>query len=108
MDEVALALVTDAWSRTFRSRAVTFTRAPGAVKTRDGIRLLAAQVAGTWPADELIPAIGNRKPAEALDETLREIGVHYGTRTTDFVTMQLEYPRDAAPESVPAFHEQLR
>ena len=34
--------------------------------------------------------------AEALDDTLRAITARYGTRTTDFVAMQLEYPRNRA------------
>ena len=37
--------------------------------------------------------IEDRKPAEALDDTLRAITARYGARTTDFVAMQLEYPR---------------
>jgi hypothetical protein len=31
-----------------------------------------------------------------LDQTLAAIAARYGERTTDFVAMQLEYPRDRA------------
>ena len=41
-------------------------------------------------------AAGDRglQPAKALDQALHGIEARYGTRTADFVAMQLEYPRD--------------
>ncbi len=98
VDEVSLALVADAWSRTYRSQAVTFASAAGALQSGNGIRILPDEVAANWPADQLLPEIGDRKPAEALDDTLRAIAARYGTRTTDFVAMQLEYPRNQATQ----------
>jgi predicted 3-demethylubiquinone-9 3-methyltransferase (glyoxalase superfamily) len=62
-----------------------------AQKTRSGVRVLPDRVAANWPADQLLPAIGNRPPARAL-EVLHGIRVRYGKRTVDFVAMQLEYP----------------
>ena len=50
MDEVSLALVADAWSRTYRSRAVTFAGTAGAYETRSGLRIFPDQVATSWPA----------------------------------------------------------
>ena len=94
MDEVSLALVADAWSRTYRSQAVTFARTAVALRSRNGLRILPDEVTANWPASRLLPEIGNAKPAEALDDTLRAITARYGTRTTDFVAMQLEYPRN--------------
>ena len=96
VDEVSLALVTDAWSRTYRSQAVTFARAAGALQSRNGIRILPDEVATNWPAARLLPEVDNAKPAEALDGALGGIAARYGTRTTDFVAMQLEYPRHRA------------
>ena len=55
VDEVSLALVADAWSRTYRSRAVTFARTAGALQSRNGIRILPDQVAANWPAKRLLP-----------------------------------------------------
>jgi len=98
VDEVSLALVTDAWSRTYRSQAVTFASTAGAQQSRNGIRILPDEVAASWPAERLLPSVGNRKPAEALDNALSEITARYGTRTTDFVAMQLEYPRHQATQ----------
>jgi putative intracellular protease/amidase len=96
VDEVSLALVTDAWSRTFRSEAVTFASTAGAQQSRSGLRILPDEVATNWPAERLLPSVEDRKPAEALDHALQEIAARYGTRTTDFVAMQLEYPRHRA------------
>ena len=98
VDEVSLALVTDAWSRTYRSQAVTFARAAGAQQSRNGLRILPDEVATNWPAERLLPSVGDRKPAEALDDALQGIAARYGTRTTDFVAMQLEYPRHRATQ----------
>jgi putative intracellular protease/amidase len=93
VDEVSLALVADAWSRTYRSRALTFAGSAEARQTRHGIRIIPDAVATSWPAARQLPAIGDRRPSEALDEALRAIAARYGPRTTDFVAMQLEYPQ---------------
>ena len=98
IDEVALALVADAWSRTFRSRTVTFAGAAGSIESRNGIRILPNQVATSWPAERLLPAIGDRQATKALDDTLRGIASRYGTRTAYLVAMQLEYPWPSAPQ----------
>jgi putative intracellular protease/amidase len=92
-DEVSLALVADAWSRTYRSRAVTFAATSAAVVSRNGLRVLPDQVATDWPVAKHLPPIGREPPAKALDLALRGIEARYGTRTADFVAMQLEYPR---------------
>jgi transcriptional regulator GlxA family with amidase domain len=92
-DEVSLALVADAWSRTYRSRAVTFSRTGGVQQSRNGVRIVADEVLESWPAERMLPAFGDRQPVRALDETLAAITDRYGVRTADFVAMQLEYPR---------------
>jgi putative intracellular protease/amidase len=48
VDEVSLALVADAWSRTYRSRAVTLAGTTGALETRNGIRIIPDRVATNW------------------------------------------------------------
>ena len=92
VDEVSLALVADAWSRTYRSRAVTFARTDEVQQTRNGLRVLPDRVAMEWP-DQRRLAIGDQAPAKALDEALAAIETRYGRRTAHFVAMQLEYPR---------------
>jgi len=96
LDEVSLALVADAWSRTYRSRVELYAAGAGAVATRNGLRLLPDSVAAVWPGEGLPHGWEGRRPAEALDEALRSIGARYGRATADIVAMQLEYPRTGA------------
>ena len=99
MDEAALALVADAWSRTYRSRTVSFAAGAGPVTTLNGVRVLPDRVAAAWPAARRLPAIGGSPPARVLDDTLTHIEARYGRRTADVVAMQLEYPRRTAAVS---------
>lgn len=92
MDEVSLALVADAWSRTYRSRAVTFSAGSQPVVSRNGVRVIPDRTAADWPQRRRLPAVEAR-PAQALDAALEAIGSRYGDRTADVVAMQLEYPR---------------
>jgi hypothetical protein len=94
MDEVSLALVADAWSRTYRSRAQTFASTAGGQLSRNGILIVPDRVQAGWPESQRLPPIGAQPPAVVLDEALRSIGQRYGERTTDLVAMQLEYPRN--------------
>jgi putative intracellular protease/amidase len=91
VDEVSLALVADAWSRTYRSRAVTFAGSADARRSRNGLRIRPGRIAADWPAAQRVPAFLDRPPAHALDQTLDAIGRRYGTSTADLVAMQLEY-----------------
>lgn len=93
IDEVSLALIADAWSRTFRSHALTFAATAEARTSRSGLRILPDRIATDWPAKQTPPAAVDLPPARALDQTLQSIDARYGPRTADFVAMQLEYPR---------------
>lgn len=90
VDEVSLALVADAWSRTYRSRAVAFARAPGPIEGRHGLRILPDRVGVDWPAQRLLPAITAVPPAQALNDALARIEARYGAKTAEVVAMQLE------------------
>jgi len=92
VDEVSLALVADAWSRTYRSRALTFAGSEQAQRSLNGIRILPDRVATGWAAEKLLPAIGELPPAEAFDDALRAIAVRYGMPTSRVVAKQHEYP----------------
>jgi transcriptional regulator GlxA family with amidase domain len=93
IDEVSLALVADAWSRTYRSRALTFASTGAAQPTLSGLRIVPDQVATAWPAEHLLPSIGDGPAAEALDDALDAIAARYDAGTADVVAMQLEYPK---------------
>jgi putative intracellular protease/amidase len=96
MDEVALALVADAWSRTYRSRALTFVSDDAAqIKSLSGLRILPDRRNVQWPAGRRIVMPAN-PPAQALDESLAAIGQRYDSATEHLVAMQLEYPENGA------------
>jgi transcriptional regulator GlxA family with amidase domain len=92
MDEVSLALVADAWSRTYRSRAMTIAASAGPVETRNGVRVVPDDLAADWPQEGRIATFAGQTPANALDQALLKIGDRYGERTAAVVAMQLEYP----------------
>ena len=92
IDEVSLALVADAWSRTYRSSAVTFAASTSAVVTEGGVRILPERATTDWPEARRVTTFPGQPPAAALDQTLRAISGRYGLRTADVVAMQLEYP----------------
>jgi putative intracellular protease/amidase len=108
MDEVTLALVADAWSRTYRSRAVTFASGPGTVETANGLQLIPDHVVTSWAVEHRLPMIGVRRPADALDEALGRIAARYGPGTANVVVMQLEYPRRDDREALHALGARQR
>ena len=93
MDEVSLALVADAWSRTYRSSAFTFAGSPSAVATAHGVRVLPDRDVAKAPQHHRLSTFPSRRPAQALDDTLAVVAERYGERTAHVVAMQLEYPR---------------
>lgn len=93
MDEVSLALVADAWSRTYRSNALTFADSAAAVPSKNGIGIIPDRLAADAPNQRLPHSAVDRPPALALDQALGQIGARYGRQTERLVAMQLEYPR---------------
>lgn len=93
VDEVSLALVADAWSRTYRSQSRTFAASLDAVESRNGIRILPDLAELDRPQGSRIATFPDGKPTNALELALDAITARYGKRTTDVVAMQLEYQR---------------
>lgn len=100
IDEVSLALIADAWSRTYRSGVSTIAGSSEPIESLSGLRLIPDQTGAEVAADHIVSTFPNRPPAVALDLTLAAIVTRYGESTTDVVAMQLEYPR--APKNVDA------
>jgi transcriptional regulator GlxA family with amidase domain len=89
-DEIALALVADAYSRTYLSSAFSISQSQGAIRTKRGLLLLPDSVAGaSKPPDRMLP-IAEVTPS--LDRALENIAQSYGRATAAFVALQLEYP----------------
>lgn len=98
MDDIALALSADAWSRTYRSNARATTPDGTQVWLRSGLRLhtTAARTSNPITLDAALP------PACHLDATLQSIARHYGENTRQWVATQIEYP--PAPPYAAACH----
>lgn len=88
VDEIALALTADAWSRTYRSRVVTVER-EASIRSRNGLVLVPDLSAEADAVDIELPTL---PAAQALDYALRQIATRYGAKTSDLVRLQLEYP----------------
>jgi transcriptional regulator GlxA family with amidase domain len=91
VDEVSLALVADAWSRTYRSHVTSVAATSEPVQTRGGLMILPDENIQEWKS-QLVPSSVVLRPAQALDDTLRAIARRYGNDTAHVVAMQLEYP----------------
>lgn len=96
VDEVSLALVADAWSRTYRSRVVTVADEGRALQSRSGLGILPDLVATSRPTEGTLDSAVARRPVPALNETLQAIADRYRSDTADLVAMQLEYSKQAA------------
>ncbi len=94
VSDVALALVADAYSRTYRSNAVSISSSAGEVRSRGGLLIIPDRVAGGPEApDRTLKSLAEMKPATALDSALSEISDRYGLGTSAFVALQMEYPQ---------------
>lgn len=107
VDEIEIAFAADAWSRTYRSKAVT-TGASPFVWTREGLNLLVDKATGDPSIDFVYPVTAGGRPARRLGEALAEIASRYGERTAAFVALQLEYAWPNEPGRADGILPQLR
>ncbi len=90
VDDIALGLTADAWSRTYRSKAVTVGQR-SSIRTHDGLMVLTDRLSGGTAPDLLVPLPEKSPPAQSLDLVLSGIASRYGDNTAGFVALQLEY-----------------
>ena len=94
VDDIALALTADSWSRTYRSQALTVAPAP-TVRTRYGLDLVIDRRSRDG-LDAMLPPVSGVRPAAALERTFAEVAARYGTGTARLVAVQLEHPSGRA------------
>jgi putative intracellular protease/amidase len=94
IDEIALALTADAWSRTYKSQAMAIGADGISVTTRFGLAVIPDRTKAKWKSGVFLPALDASKPTKALDYALAGISDRYGVKTAAFVALQLEYPLD--------------
>jgi putative intracellular protease/amidase len=86
MDDIALALVVDAWSRSGHVRVHASAAQP--VTLRSGMVL---EVQPAKDADRLLRLEEGRAPMQQLERTLCEIGARFGAARREWATIELEY-----------------
>lgn len=92
VDEIALALVADAYSRTYRSQAVSVSDSQAQILTRHGLHLLPDVTVGTSKVSyRMLPRFDSIAPVRTLDWALDGIAQAYGEPTAAFVALQIEY-----------------
>jgi putative intracellular protease/amidase len=97
-DDIALALVADAWSRSGRA-SVQAVSASGRVTLRSGLLLLTPPTPGDLPLLSFSPGV---KPIRQLDSALCDIARRYGAARRDWVMQEMEYAGPEAGASVAA------
>lgn len=92
VDELGLALVSDAYSRTYKSNAFSISKEEFLV-SKNGLKII--------PDSNLQQKVDLKLSEDflnhgekTLQETLLQIETRYGKRTAAFVALQLEYPYD--------------
>ena len=93
MDEIALAITADAYSRTGRSHAHALAASSDPVTTRHGLVLLPDRVIGDAATlDAVLPALKPVPSAQVFDTVLASIADRYGRNTAYGVALDFEYP----------------
>lgn len=93
VDEVSLALIADAWGRTFRSGVVSVAAEAEPIRTRGGLLLHPDRLrGGSEEPDRVLASTDRVEAGSALDYALKGIADSYGAHTAAFVALQLEYP----------------
>ncbi len=90
VDDLALALTADAYSRTGRSHAYSFAPSQDSLRTRDGLLLVPDRTTLVMPARVLAPLPTPTAPL--FDQVLASIAARYGRTTARGVALDFEYP----------------
>lgn len=94
VDEIAVALLADAYARTRRTTAVSISASDAPIRTRRGLTLLPDRVSSAaGKATELLSLREELPAVQALDRALAGIAARYGEPTAAFVALTMEYRR---------------
>src|SRR5215469_3104193 len=90
VDEISLALVADAYSRTYRSQALTVSPSAATIRTRRGLDLIPDTIRDGAGRTDMKLALGEKQlPVQSLDGALEDIARSYGRSTAAFVALQM-------------------
>ena len=89
MDELSIAFVADAWSRTYKSQCLTVANT-GKIVTANGMIIVPDRSNSDAGNMEMLSALSSI-PGQSLDKALNEIAQRYDYSTAALVALQLEY-----------------
>ncbi|RPI46829.1 MAG: hypothetical protein EHM67_00665 [Hyphomicrobiaceae bacterium] len=92
MDEIALALTADAYSRTALTTVVTVGSSGGVVRSKHGLMIRPNTSRQAGAVDHMLPPPRSDAPAQTLDRELANIASRFGRPTADIVALVIEYP----------------
>lgn len=90
IDELALALTADPWSRTYISQAYTVAK-DSRITTLSGLDLVVDRPIGQARPKHMIALDPNARPFAALDTNLNAIEARFGSPTAHLAALQMEY-----------------
>ena len=96
VDEVSLALVADAFSRTQMTNVIAVSKSSGPVISKDGLAIVTEERNDHASEANDLASMTRERPVIALDKALSAISDRYGRATADWVALTLEYPRSGA------------
>lgn len=91
VNEVSLALIADAYSRTYRSKAYVLAQGHTQLVTKGGLTIELGALEERADFDRVIEHAVDAEVGSALDKALGEIRALYGLDTAQWVALQLEY-----------------
>ena len=95
VDEIALALTVDAYSRTALSTVVTVGNSGESVRSRHGLMIRPSTSRKVAAVDHVLPPPRSEAPALVIDRELAHIASRFGRPTADIVALVIEYPWSA-------------
>jgi hypothetical protein len=92
VDEVALGLMVDAYSRTGLTKVITVGNNGNAVRSSHGLLIRPDRPAEAAHVDEMLPAPPTDAPGLTLEQELPRIAARYDRPTAEVVALVMEYP----------------
>ncbi len=92
VDEIALAITADGYSRTGRSMLHALSISSSPVRSLSGLMIVPDSRTDCHPMDRELPALGVISPAESFEKTIDGIFLLYGRNTAYCVALTFEYP----------------
>ena len=92
VDEIALALTADAYSRTALTTVVTVGSSGEAVRSKHGLMIHPNTSRQAGAVDHMLPPPRSDAPAQTIDRELANIASRFGRPTADIVALVIEYP----------------